>query len=350
MIRQYSQEIGGSIRLAATTGRAAQVLSKSTEMDAVTVNKLLDIRPFETAVPGKNINEPLNADLIIVDEVSMLGLELASFLLSAIKNQAVLILVGDKDQLPSVDYGNILADFIGCGLIETYYLTEVMRQHGTILDNSQLINHGSSALKQDKTFQVRNFCSMENAVEDIKKLHIDTDRVQYLSTVKKDNLGTHAINKYSQQNKNGKCIYYGKNRYFVGDRIIMTKTNYDRNYINGDVGIITDIREKSIIANFDGKILALDTQDFFYMDLAYCVTIHKSQGSEFDYVIVLLPDAANGMLTRRILYTAVTRAKKALIVYNVNHSMEHAISNQEERKRISLLTCRVKTKKKGETL
>lgn len=169
MIRQYSQEIGGSIRLAATTGRAAQVLSKSTEMDAVTVNKLLDIRPFETAVPGKNINEPLNADLIIVDEVSMLGLELASFLLSAIKNQAVLILVGDKDQLPSVDYGNILSDFIGCGLIETYYLTEVMRQHGTILDNSQLINHGSSALKQDKTFQVRNFCSMENAVEDIKK-------------------------------------------------------------------------------------------------------------------------------------------------------------------------------------
>ena len=169
LIRQYSQEIGGSIRLAATTGRAAQVLSKSTEMDAVTVNKLLDIRPFETAVPGKNINEPLNADLIIVDEVSMLGLELASFLLSAIKNQAVLILVGDKDQLPSVDYGNILADFIGCGLIETYYLTEVMRQHGTILDNSQLINHGSSALKQDKTFQVRNFCSMENAVEDIKK-------------------------------------------------------------------------------------------------------------------------------------------------------------------------------------
>ena len=169
LIRQYSQEIGGNIRLAATTGRAAQVLSKSTEMDAVTVNKLLDIRPFETAVPGKNINEPLNADLIIVDEVSMLGLELASFLLSAIKNQAVLILVGDKDQLPSVDYGNILADFIGCGLIETYYLTEVMRQHGTILDNSQLINHGSSALKQDKTFQVRNFCSMENAVEDIKK-------------------------------------------------------------------------------------------------------------------------------------------------------------------------------------
>lgn len=342
LIRQYSQEIGGNIRLAATTGRAAQVLSKSTEMDAVTVNKLLDIRPFETAVPGKNINEPLNADLIIVDEVSMLGLELASFLLSAIKNQAVLILVGDKDQLPSVDYGNILADFIGCGLIETYYLTEVMRQHGTILDNSQLINHGSSALKQDKTFQVRNFCSMENAVEDIKKMHIDTDRVQYLSTVKKDNLGTHAINKYSQQNKNGKCIYYGKNRYFVGDRIIMTKTNYDRNYINGDVGIITDIREKSIIANFDGKILALDTQDFFYMDLAYCVTIHKSQGSEFDYVIVLLPDAANGMLTRRILYTAVTRAKKALIVYNVNYSMEHAISNQEERKRISLLTYRVK--------
>lgn len=350
LIRQYSQEIGGSIRLAATTGRAAQVLSKSTEMDAVTVNKLLDIRPFETAVPGKNINEPLNADLIIVDEVSMLGLELASFLLSAIKNQAVLILVGDKDQLPSVDYGNILADFIGCGLIETYYLTEVMRQHGTILDNSQLINHGSSALKQDKTFQVRNFCSMENAVEDIKKMHIDTDRVQYLSTVKKDNLGTHAINKYSQQNKNGKCIYYGKNRYFVGDRIIMTKTNYDRNYINGDVGIITDIREKSIIANFDGKILALDTQDFFYMDLAYCVTIHKSQGSEFDYVIVLLPDAANGMLTRRILYTAVTRAKKALIVYNVNYSMEHAISNQEERKRISLLTYRVKIKKKGESL
>ena len=173
-------------------------------------------------------------------------------------------------------------------------------------------------------------------------MHIDTDRVQYLSTVKKDNLGTNAINKYSQQNKNGKCIYYGKNRYFVGDRIIMTKTNYDRNYINGDVGIITDIREKSIIANFDGKILALDTQDFFYMDLAYCVTIHKSQGSEFDYVIVLLPDAANGMLTRRILYTAVTRAKKALIVYNVNHSMEHAISNQEERKRISLLTYRVK--------
>lgn len=342
LIRQYSQEIGGNIRLAATTGRAAQVLSKSTEMDAVTVNKLLDIRPFETAVPGKNINEPLNADLIIVDEVSMLGLELASFLLSAIKNQAVLILVGDKDQLPSVDYGNILADFIGCGLIETYYLTEVMRQHGTILDNSQLINHGSSALKQDKTFQVRNFCSMENAVEDIKKMHIDTDRVQYLSTVKKDNLGTHAINKYSQQNKTGKCIYYGKNRYFVGDRIIMTKTNYDRNYINGDVGIITDIREKSIIANFDGKILALDTQDFFYMDLAYCVTIHKSQGSEFDYVIVLLPNAANGMLTRRILYTAVTRAKKALIVYNVNHSMEHAISNQEERKRISLLTYRVK--------
>lgn len=340
LIQCFQKEKKGKVKLAATTGRAAQVLGETCGMPAVTVNKMLDIRPFENAVPGKTASEPIQADLLIVDEVSMLGLELASFLFSAVQNKTILILVGDKDQLPSVEYGNVLDDLIQCGKIETFCLTEVLRQGGTILKNAQLINHGNTNLVCDPSFQIHS-CTEEEAIRMVKARSQQADKLQFLSTIKKECLGIYQVNDMLQEKNRRRVLKYGKMEYFAGDRIIMTQTKYERGYFNGDIGTILRKEDAGILVQFQDKILLLEREDYLYMNLAYCVTIHKSQGSEFDEVHILLPDSVPGMLTRRLLYTAVTRAKQSVTIYSIGDALMHAIMNTEEKKRISLLPKRM---------
>ena len=334
-----------NVRLAATTGRATQVMSMACQTDAQTVNKMLDVRPYDGGVSKKTLANPIKGDFIIVDEVSMLGLQLCSFLLGAVQSGSILLLVGDEDQLQSVEYGNVLQDMIESGVVEVYRLMEVMRQSGTICENAREINRGGIHLKQDNTFHVKEFKSVSDAKQQLI-CDITPTNFQVLSSVKRGILGTYNLNEDIKKTLPNtiQCLKYGSVTYGQNDKIIMLQTNYDKGYFNGDIGTIlgNGDKENTLMVDFSGKILCLEKSDFYYMALAYAITAHKSQGSEFDNVHILLPDEPKNMLTRRILYTAVTRAKKEVYIYSVNNSITYAIGNNGETKRITMLDQRLK--------
>ncbi|MCC2254584.1 ATP-dependent RecD-like DNA helicase [Ruminococcus sp. CLA-AA-H200] len=329
------------IQLAATTGRASQVLSDATGMQAVTIYRLLDIRPYAESLSSKGPNNPLPGDLIIVDEVSMLGLKLASLLFKAIKSGAILILVGDEDQLQSVEYGNVLSELIRSGQVDVYRLNEVIRNRGTIYENAERINNGYGKVDQDKTFQILDFDSVQEAREKIPKSR--EEGIQILTTVKKEGLGTNLINKLYQDPKAKLCMKYGAKSFYLGDSIIITKTDYEKGIYNGDVGDVVDGDGDSLTVRIRGQDIRIGKSNIRDVDLAYCITIHKSQGSAYREVYILLPDYSKGMLTRRILYTAITRATEKVYIYSVNHSFEYAVQNGAERKRCTLLSTRLRS-------
>ena len=341
LICSFQQKI--TCRLAATTGRAAQVLSEASQTPAQTVHRMLDIRPYQDRLSSKSTNNPIEADLIIVDEASMLGVELASMLVQAVKSGSILLLVGDEDQLQSVEYGNILSDLIRSEKIETYRLEEVLRFSGDIYANAIRVKQGVEQLIQSNEFRVMEFHDNLEAYEALEQM-IQDDTNQVLSSVKGGILGTKHINQSIQRKYHGEletpCMQYGKNSYYEEDFIIMTRTSYEKGYYNGDTGRVIRKTAKGLCVEIRGKRIELDQDDYQYLDLAYCITIHKSQGSAYDTVHILLPDQPKRMLTRRLLYTAITRARESVYIYSVNNSLIQSIRNTEEQARFSLLvTC-----------
>lgn len=332
----------GVVRLAATTGMAAKVMSNACDKDAETANLMLDVRPFDTTVKGRDLNNPVEADLIIIDEVSMLGLQLFSVLMRAVSNGSILILVGDENQLQSVDYGNVLHDLISSDAVEVYRLTEILRQSGTICDNAQKINKGLHNLVTDNTFIIHKYNDPQDIINELQK-HFVKDKSQILSPIKNGILSTFELNCLFQDTTASFAAAYGKKVFRIGDKIIMTKTNYEKGYINGDIGHIIGVNDdESVIVKFDTENLTIERQDMRDMELADAVTIHKSQGSEFDDVHIILPEAAKHMMTRRILYTATTRAKKMVHIYVIGDALKDAINDNAERKRITMLGIRLK--------
>ena len=338
LIEYFLMNNGGTIKLAATTGMAAKVMARSCKRETETVNIMLNVIPYQDTVLGKDINDPIDADLIIVDEVSMLGLQLFSILVDAVKSGSILLLVGDEDQLQSVDYGNVLHDLINSNLVEVYRLTEIIRQSGTLCENAQKINKNIHNLNTDNSFEIIK-CSNKNDI--IKRLtnNIKSKNYQILTPVKGSEVGTNGLNDLLQNKyPNRKLLLtYGKKKFYYGDKVIMTHTNYDRNYINGDIGYAIGSDDDALIVKFVDKTLSLDRQDLSVVDLAYAITIHKSQGSEFEEVHTILPNDYKNMLIRRILYTAVTRAKVRLCIYVQDDALDYAIDNKAEIKRMSLL-------------
>lgn len=324
-----------SVRLSATTGRASQVLKGACGIEAVTVHKLLDIRPYGEDISLKNANNPIQTDLIVVDEISMAGLHLFSLLLQAVTNHTILLLVGDEDQLQSVEYGNVLSDLIHSGRVETYHLTEVMRQDGSIRENAVRIKNGQMNVIEDDSFELIECRTQEEALQALWKRI--TDRSQILTTIKKSCLGTRQLNHLLQDKRGEYCLSYGKNNFYKGNRIIMLQTNYDKGYYNGDMGVVIGRNGRGLDVKLNGEVVSLDRDELAQVDLAYAVTIHKSQGSEFDTVHVVLPDESPNMLTRRLIYTAVTRGKKHVYVYSVKNTFQMAVRNTNERTRTTLL-------------
>ena len=341
IIKAYKQAYPKrKIVLGATTGRAAKVLAKACGIRAATVHKILDIKPFGEKIICKNMNHPIGADLLIIDETSMLDLKMTSLLLDAVKTGATVIFIGDEDQLQSVEYGSVLKDLIACQKIEVYRLKQVMRQGGTIYENALRVNSGDFHLANTPDFIVKEYQTQEDALEGFKKDYVGSNSM-LLSTVKKGTLGTFNLNKCVQPYSTNTALIYGDTTYHIGDRVIMTHTDYKRGYVNGDIGIIQRKDENGIIVSFDGRIVELSREDYHYMLLAYAITIHKSQGSEFDYIYIFLPDSNKNMLTRRILYTAITRARKKVFIYSVNGSVNLAIDGRREVFRTSLLGLRL---------
>lgn len=338
LIHAYRKASGNRpVRLAATTGRAAQVMAAACGEKAETLHKLLDIRPFGESVSSRDETHPVDGNFIVVDEASMLGLKLFSLLAKAVASGSILLLVGDMDQLQSVEYGNILGDMQESGAVEVYRLTEVMRQSGMIYRNAQKINNGSVELTENDSFHIYECPDEETALGKLwEKSTPGKDML--LTTVKKGALGTKELNHKAQDmiGRSGEHVSYGGEHYYAGDAVIMTQTCYEKGYYNGDIGIIKAVGGE-LAVQFGSREIMLGRDDFPRLELAYCVTIHKAQGSEFGCVHIILPPEPDAMLTRRLLYTAVTRAKRRVSIYSIRGSLARAISNASERPRLSVL-------------
>ena len=323
------------ISLCAPTGRAAQRMSDVVKgLTAQTVHKLLDIRLFDTEMVYKNKENPIPADLIIVDEASMLDIEIFSKLLPAIKTGSTLLMVGDEDQLKSVGPGNVLHDLLRSEKFRTVRLNKGYRQKSTssIVSNAHKILEGDCNLTEDEHFEILRYKDEKEASELIVKNFkdyfdfSDPMKTQILSSIKKNELGTVILNHKIKETYKEKEIK-GK-RIEKGDKVIFTRNNYEAGYFNGDMGIVTELFPEKLHINVNGNILDVKREEMQDVQLAYAVTIHKSQGSEYNTVIIVLPEKPRNMLTKNILYTAITRAKEKVVLITTQKAIEKAVNTE----------------------
>lgn len=343
------------VLLAAPTGRAAKRMSETAKIEAKTIHRLLEYKPPEGY--QKNVDNPLECDVLIVDEASMIDIVLMYNLLKAVPDKAAIILVGDVDQLPSVGPGNVLRDFINSGIINVVRLERIFRQAqgSMIIMNAHRINKGQiPLLKSNKESDF--FFIEENETEKIAEIiktlcikrlpdYYGADRIndiQVISPMTRGEVGTRRLNEELQNalNPGNDGIVYGGIMYKLSDKVMQIKNNYDKNVFNGDIGRITRIeKEARIVAiTYDRHEVEYDVAELDEVVLAYATTVHKSQGSEYKIVIAPLVTQHFMMLQRNLLYTCVTRAKSILILVGSLKALNIALKNNKVIKRNTLLS------------
>lgn len=366
-ILQVFKDMGKKVKLMAPTGRAAKRLSESTGEDASTIHRALEMSGGEDRFTY-NANQKLNYDVIIVDEVSMVDSQLMYFLVKSIKRGSKLILVGDKDQLASVGAGNVLADILESGCFATMCLTQIYRQSedSLIIVNAHAINQGKmpELNNKSKDFFFDKKEDNEEALNSIinmcteripKFLNVDTSKVQVLAPMKAGVIGIDNINKCLQEKINPpslKKLEVENDKYIYRkyDRVMQITNNYEREWqkdgvrgsgvFNGDIGNILDIdiNTHEVIVEFeDGRIARYMKSDLGELTLSYAITIHKSQGSEFDVVIIPVLSGPPMLLTRNLLYTAVTRAKKMVVLIGTKQCIARMVHNNYTKIRYTML-------------
>lgn len=345
----------GVIKYCAPTGRAAKRLSEAVNDEAVTVHKLVELQPFEKETCAKKCAaNPIEADFIIIDEVSMLDVKIAATLLCAIKNGTRVLLVGDEHQLPSVGAGNLLHDIIASNKFDVYRLTENFRQKGSgsIIDNANLIKQGKMPIANDTDFKVFNFCDEKEAKAFLKEqfsLNYNADEPFNMQVIEPTNKEVYATNKWVHDNiindfANKKETFINTFiRVGLNDKIMFRINKYEQTtndllYANGEMGLVSFIDDDEIVITdsngVTNKVLPADvTND---MSLAFSCTIHKFQGSESSLIIIYLPAAASVMMTRSLLYTAVTRAKDKVMIVSVDESLKKCVKNKGEKRKTYL--------------
>lgn len=349
---------GLSVLLAAPTGRAAKRMSEATGRPASTIHRMLGYTPCGfTYWRG----DPLCADVVIVDEASMIDIRLFRALITAMPEDSRIILVGDVDQLPPVGPGNVLRDIISSGTIPVFHLSVIHRQaaDSTIIKNASLINRGiipdlSGASdfeyieidrSGDLAADTAN-CIVNRFVSELKSGDLSIMDVQVLAPMKKGDAGTLALNARLQS------ILTGSNNSFafhVGDKVMQMKNDYDRDVYNGDVGIIGAVNEQesTVIVDFDGHYVEYDRVALSDLSLAYACTVHKSQGSEYRIAIISLIDSYFVMLKRNLLYTAITRAKQKVVLIGTKRAIAMATKNNSIVKRNTTLAMKLNEKRAG---
>lgn len=350
---------GSKILLAAPTGRAAKRMEETTGLKAKTIHRQLEYRPTAdgTITCARNENNPLDADMIIIDESSMVDLLLFSTFLKAVDPNTMLIMVGDIDQLPSVGAGSVLKDLIECNKIPVVRLNEIFRQADTsrIIINSSNINNGITELEYGKDFILIKEKDAANIPEIIKKCFLselartrDINEIQVLTPFRrKTENGVEQLNKTLQEAINKKDPKKAELNYFTTfrqyDKVMQVKNNYEKEIFNGDVGIIKDIdvEEGKLLVEINGEIVEFYKDELSELQLAYATTIHKSQGCEYDTVIIPITMQHKRMLQRNLIYTAITRAKEKVILIGDEAALKYAIRNNKVNNRFSKLKERI---------
>ncbi len=341
----------------APTGRAARRMSQATRFPASTIHRALGLMAGDDGVFGEP--EELDADLLLVDEVSMLDVYLAGHLLGAVKNGAQVVFIGDADQLPSVGPGAVLSEMIVSGCIPVVRLDKVFRQSSgsRVATNAKLIRHGNFGLEYGDDFSFIDSPDITESAEKIVELFLQeidkygVDNVALLSPFRqKTETGVNALNAYLQSKVNppssSKAEFECSKRLFrVGDKVMQTKNHEDVS--NGDIGYIKDIvgsgSDKALFVDFgDGRLKEYDSADLERLDLGYASTVHKSQGSEYKSVIINLQCAHSVMLTRPLIYTAITRGKERVTIVGERKALCTAIRRTDTEKRGTCLSERLK--------
>lgn len=359
---------GLKILLAAPTGRAAKRMTEATGLEARTIHRLLECKPPEGY--QKNEENPLEGDVLIVDECSMIDVLLMNSLLKAIPPAMRLVMVGDIDQLPCVGAGNVLRDMIDSGVFPVVRLTKIFRQAQTsrIIMNAHRINEGK--LPDISNGKNTDFFFMENedAEETVRQIvelagtklpkyyHVEPARIQVLTPMQRGVVGATNLNLALQEALNpaeheiymrGRgevtvpkdCLRRSGFAFRMDDKVMQIKNNYDKEVFNGDIGVISSVNmeERTMKVDFDGRLIEYDVTELDELVHAYATTIHKSQGSE--YPIVVMPILMNHyvMLQRNLIYTGITRAKKILVMVGTKKALSYAVRNVTVTKRNTLL-------------
>lgn len=354
------EKAGCRILLAAPTGRAARRLAESAGHPALTVHRLLEYQPSSDGFSfGKDDSEPLDAEAIIVDEASMLDINLTYHLLKAVPGGCRLIFVGDVDQLPSVGAGSVLKDMIRSGKLPVVRLENVFRQAevSPIVINAHKINHGQMPeFIQGSDFSLVEFADENSAAEYTARTYsaltaaTDWRSVQVLTPMHKNPCGVQNLNKLLQQYLNPPA--YGKaeinipgNVLRVGDKVMQIRNNYEKDVFNGDIGRIVRIEGKNVTVAYperaEGDFVSYSQSEVEELQLAYAMSVHKSQGSEYPCVLLLMVPSHYIMLQRNLLYTAVTRARERVQVIGSKAAVRTAVENDRTRRRYSLLAERL---------
>jgi exodeoxyribonuclease V alpha subunit len=350
-----------SVALCAPTGRAAKRLTESTGLLAKTIHRLLAFDPKIFAFKHHQDN-PLPIDVLVVDESSMIDTVLLYHLLKAIPSHAALIFIGDIDQLPSVGSGAVLMDMIRSGIIPTVKLTEIFRQAASskIILNAHRINQGDMPLPNE-SLHSDFYTIYTDTAEEIhdQLIALVSDRlprytgchpvldIQVLTPMNRGGLGSWSLNAALQKQLNGqsepKVTRYGLTL-APGDKVIQTINNYDKEVFNGDIGFVTHVDlEKSLVTiNFDHRTINYDFNELDEMSLAYAISIHKSQGSEFPVVVMPLSMQHYMLLARNLLYTGVTRGKQLVVLIGEKKAIGIAVKNNRENKRLTKLSYRLR--------
>ncbi len=351
-----------NIVLAAPTGRAAKRLTDSTGLEAKTLHRLLEFDPQNYGFK-RHENFPLEADLVVVDELSMVDISMMNYLLKAIPDHAGLLLVGDVDQLPSVGPGAVLSNLIGSQKIPTVRLTEIFRQAkaSNIVVNAHKINQGHMPTLSTETQELTDFYFVEAETPEViheKLMHIVTQRIpkrfgfdpirqtQVLVPMNRGGLGARALNidLQKQLNPNGHhAITRFGYTYAEGDKVIQTVNNYNKEVFNGDIGFITNIDEEigTLQILFEGRLVEYEINELDELSLAYATTIHKAQGSEYPAVVIPIAMQHYRLLERNLLYTGVTRGKSLVVIVGQKKALGMAVRTIRSTKRLTNLTARL---------
>lgn len=355
VIVSFFRDHGSKITLAAPTGRAANRLSESTGLKASTIHRLLEYNPHTLKKPfQKNKEEQLETDIVICDEISMIDIQLMANLLEAIPQTASVIFVGDNDQLPSVGAGNVLSDLINSKIVPHINLKTVFRQAASsriVTAAHEIKNNLVPNLLNTKS---DNFFMLEkNNPEDClssilelvskrlpEKKNLDPLKdIQILTPMHKGLLGTESLNNNLQSilNKSTSQLSRGNTIYKKGDKVMQIRNNYDTGIFNGDIGFIISINENELAVNFNQNVVTYTKENLDELTLAYCITIHKSQGSEFNTVILPLSTQHFIMLKKNLIYTAITRARELCILVGSKKAFALAVRSTDVETRFSYL-------------
>ena len=353
-----------TFKLAAPTGRAAKRLSEATGEQAQTLHRLLEFKPFEHKKFLRDRDNPLDADLIIVDETSMIDLLLMNALLKAIDLTSHVLFVGDPDQLPSVGAGNVLKDMLASNVIPVVALDVIFRQDETslIVSNAHRINHGEMPLFRDDARDFFLFAEEDAEKAAARIVELVTTRipkrfglngvidVQVLSPMHRGQAGVGELNNVLQTALNPPAqtkreTRHGSRTFRVGDKVLQTRNNYDKQVFNGDLGRIIEIdfEEQTVDIDFDGTRVLYEFSELDELVHAFAMSVHKSQGSEYRAVVLPILTQHYMLLQRNLLYTAVTRAKQLVVIVGNKKAIGMAVRNNKIARRNTRLALRLMT-------